>query len=41
MHIKELDIHIINTETGEILQHLTLNPNPDTQPQQHNKTPEP
>jgi len=39
--IKELDIHIINTETGEILRHLTLNPHIDYQPQQHNETPEP
>lgn len=39
--IRELDIHIINTETGEILRHLTLNPHIDYQPQQHNKTPEP
>ncbi len=41
MLIKELEIHIIDTDTGEILQHLTLNPNRNYQPQQHNETPEP
>jgi len=41
MLIKELEIHIIDTETGEIIRHLTLNPNNDYQPQQHNETPEP
>ncbi len=39
--IRELDIHIINTDTGEILRQLTLNPDQDYQPQQHNETPEP
>lgn len=41
MLIRELNIHIIDTETGEILRHLTLNPNQNYQPQQHNETPEP
>jgi transposase InsO family protein len=41
MLIRELDIHIIDTETGEVLRHLTLNPNQDYQPQHHNETPEP
>jgi hypothetical protein len=39
--INELDIHIINTQTGEIIRHLTLNPSIDYQPQPHNKTPKP
>jgi transposase InsO family protein len=33
--------HIIDTTTREILRHLTLNPNNDYQPQQHQETPEP
>ena len=41
MLIKELEIHIIDTDTGEILRNLTLNPKHDYQPQQHNETPEP
>ncbi len=41
MLIKEQDIHIINTKTGEIIRHLTLNPNNNYQPQQHQETPEP
>ena len=41
MLIKELEIHIIDTNTGEILRHLTLNPNNNYQPQQHNETPKP
>ncbi|MDX2343358.1 MAG: IS481 family transposase [Acidimicrobiia bacterium] len=41
MLIKELDIHIIDTNTGEIIRHLTLNPNNNYQPQQHQETPEP
>jgi transposase InsO family protein len=31
--IDNLDIRIINTQTGELLRHLTLNPNHDYQPQ--------
>ena len=33
----DLDIRVIDTQTGELLRHLTLNPNTDYQPQ--NKTP--
>jgi len=38
MLIKELDIQVIATDTGELLYHLTLNPNRDYQPQQHEES---
>jgi len=43
MLIDDLDIRIINPTTGELLRHLTLDPNRNYQPQtqDHNKTPEP
>jgi len=42
MIIEDLDIRIINTQTGEQLRHLTLNPEHDYQPQhQNNKDPNP
>jgi len=39
--IEDLDIRVINTTTGELIRHLTLNPNRDYQPQQNNKNPNP
>lgn len=40
--IADLDIRVINTQTGELLQHLTLNPERDYQPQnQKHKDPNP
>jgi DNA-binding transcriptional ArsR family regulator len=39
MHIKELEIHIVDTDTGEVLPQLILDPDRDHQPQP--KTPEP
>lgn len=33
MLINDLDIRVINTQTGELLRHLTLNPNRNYQPQ--------
>lgn len=43
MLINNLDIRIINPTTGELLRHLTLDPNRNYQPQdkQHKKTPKP
>ncbi len=38
--IDDLDIRVINTTTGELLRHLTLNPTRSYQPQ-HQETPEP
>ena len=31
--VADLDIKVIATQTGELLRHLTLNPNRDCQPQ--------
>ena len=31
--VADLDIRVIATQTGELLRHLTLNPNRDYQPQ--------
>ncbi len=39
--IEDLDIRVINTQTGELLRHLQLNPTRDYQPQQNNKNPNP
>ena len=33
--VADLDIRVIATQTGELLRHLTLNPNHDYQPQNH------
>jgi hypothetical protein len=43
MLINNLDIRIVDTATGELIRHLTLNPTRNYQPQQqhHKKTPEP
>lgn len=43
MLIDDLDIRIVNPATGELLRHLTLDPNRNYQPQtqDHKKTPEP
>ena len=35
--IADFDIRVINTQTGELLRHLTLNPNIDYQPQNQEK----
>ena len=40
MLIQDLDIHIINAKTGELLRELTLDPTKDYQPQ-NKETPEP
>lgn len=39
MIINNLDIRVINTQTGELLRHLTLDPNRDYQPQNQKRTP--
>ncbi len=43
MLINDLDIRIVNPTTGELLRHLTLDPNRNYQPQdkRHKKTPKP
>lgn len=43
MLIDDLDIRIVNPDTGELLRHLTLDPTRNYQPQdkKHQKTPEP
>jgi hypothetical protein len=40
MLIQDLDIHIINARTGELIRELTLDPTKDYQPQ-NQETPEP
>jgi hypothetical protein len=43
MLIDNLNIRIVNPDTGELIRHLTLDPTRNYQPQdqQHKKTPEP